>query len=365
MNATQTVFQLQSSETPEQDVLAIDVGYGYTKAVAANGQKVKFPSVVSPAWDLPLGDIAKKDMPGYHVKIRKATGNGGLNEEEKWFVGELALVEGQEVQYTLEKIKYNHPSHHVLLLTAAALVGQWQRSPMPLDASSSPVLVVGLPVDYYRDREHRDGLVKNIESLKAMVSVNDGDPVWVTFNQGSVLVYPQGAGALLTVEKLPPDGIVALVDVGYKTTDCVALEKENGRQRIVHSMCHSCDKGIHSLLEAVDEEFYKLKRTQLPLQHRMDALSKGYIWFQGEKIELAAAIQKAKQEVARAIADQVLAKWGARSDYVRQAYLSGGGAKELPELESMFSASTFIEKPQWANAEGFLKAGQEVKAAMR
>lgn len=365
MNALQTVSQLQSKEKPEEDVLAIDVGYGYTKAVSANGQKVKFPSVVSPAWDLPLGDIAKKDMPGYHVKIRRATENGGLNEEERWFVGELALVEGQELYYTLEKIKYNHPSHNVLLLTAAALVGQWQRSPMLLDTGSAPILVVGLPVDYYKDREHRDGLAKNIENLKAMVSVNDGDPVWVAFAQGSVLVYPQGAGALLTVDEFPEDGIAALVDVGEKTTDSVAMVMENGRQRIVHSMCNSCDKGIHSLLEAVDERFYKLKKTQLPLKHRMDALQKGYIWFQGEKIELGAVIQKARQEVARAIADQVLAKWGAHSDYVRHVYLSGGGIKELPELQSIFPAATIIERPQWANTEGFLKAGQEVKAAMR
>lgn len=354
MSEKQTAaLKLQSFEESEEDVVAIDVGYGYVKAASTYGKHLIFPSVVATAWDLPLADMAG-DMAGYRVKIQKEDG-----QEENWFVGELALKEGQELRYTMDRVKHNHPSHDVLLLTAAALARPtWQRYPAPVETDNSgPTLVVGLPVDCYKDRAHKKSLMEHLENLKASVTVNNHNPVWVTFSGGKVIVYPQGAGALLTARDMPDEGVVALVDVGHKTTDCVSVEFENGIQKLVHSMCHSVDYGVRALIEAVSEEFFKETKTQLPYNKAMEVLKKGYMWYKGEKVNMTQAISQARTKVAKAIADQVLAKWGSRADFVRKIYLAGGGAEELPALETIFPApATKINDAQWANVLGFLEA---------
>lgn len=347
--------EVHKDEENFADVVAIDVGYGYVKAASTYGKHVIFPSVVATAWDLPLADMAG-DMIGYNVKIQRKD-----CPEESWFVGELALKEGRELRYTMDRVKHNHPSHDVLLLTAAALARPWQRYPAPIETDNSgPTLVVGLPVDCYQDQEHRKSLKEHMENLKASVTVNNHNPVWVTFSSGKVIVYPQGAGALLTAEDLPNEGVVALVDVGHKTTDCVSVEFENGMQKLVHSMCHSVDYGVRALIEAVSEEFFKKIKTQLPYSKAMEMMKKGHMWYKGEKVDMTNAISQARKKVARAIADQVLAKWGSRAEFVRKIYLAGGGAEELPELESIFPApATKIKDAQWANVNGFLEAGKK------
>lgn len=73
---------------------------------------------------------------------------------------------------------------------------------------------------------------------------------------------------------------------------------------------------------------------------------------------MAPAIKKARSEIARAIADQVLAGWGERADFVRKVYLAGGGILDLPDLKNMFPAAAVLPGPQWANALGFLKVAR-------
>lgn len=56
--------------------LSVDVGYGYTKAVAASGHRAIFPSVVAPdSGDvLGLGGVFGGQAPGHRVKVRPVAG---------------------------------------------------------------------------------------------------------------------------------------------------------------------------------------------------------------------------------------------------------------------------------------------------
>ncbi|AKX95737.1 hypothetical protein MTHERMOG20_23490 [Moorella thermoacetica] len=337
---------------PQPAALAIDVGFGYTKAVSSTGGKVIFPSVVAPAGSPDAFDRLDKSDTGYRVRIKK--GIDGLLEE--WLVGELALKEGREVQYFQDWEKHSHPAHDAVLLAAAVLTWNWPRAGSGIMGISNPALVVGLPVDVWRDELQREGLKKHLAGLAAEVSVNGNDPVRVTFSR--VYVYPQAAGAFLTVPDLPDSGIVALVDVGQKTTDSAAIEIVNGRQRLVKTMCFSINKGMAALVEAVREEFRRQTGAPLPPQQAWETVKSGSLWYRGKQIDMAPAIKKARSEIARAIADQVLAGWGERADFVRKVYLAGGGILDLPDLKNMFPAAAVLPGPQWANALGFLKVAR-------
>lgn len=335
-----TMHEALSCHFPQRKrIFAVDVGYGYTKGVSNCGKRVCFPSVISPARDLPLAELANGTI-GHRVTIRK---EGMPNE--RFFVGDLALREGHSVHFTLDDVKHKHPVHDIVLLTALAL----------LDPGGIDRLVVGLPVDYYR--EQGKSLVNHLTGLTAVISVNDGPEVQLSLED--VLVYPQGAGAILTVHDIPRSGIVALVDVGYKTTDCVALELKNGTTEPVQSMCVSVEAGVLHVHRAVEEEFLKRTGTRLPAAYTEQVMRTRRIWFKGEELDLSHVLADIRRTVARSIADGVLAAWGNRANFdVRRIYLAGGGALELPELQEMFPGSSVVPDAQFANALGFLKAGE-------
>ncbi|WP_313885502.1 ParM/StbA family protein [Desulfallas sp. Bu1-1] len=139
---------------------------------------------------------------GHTVEIRTVDG-----KTSRHFVGDLALHEGHAASFTLEREKHKHPNHDVLMLTAATLLG----------AGVDTALVAGLPVAYYRSQKEK--LKHHLENLHAVVTLDGKNPVRISF--GEVIIYPQGAGALLTVDDLPDSGLVTLIDVGHKTTNYV------------------------------------------------------------------------------------------------------------------------------------------------
>lgn len=337
-------------------VLAIDVGYGYTKAISSLGKKIIFPSVIAPARELALdafeGAGLKNAGVGHLVKITRGSESG---PEEAYFVGDLAIREGENVQHTLDRNKHEHPMHDVVLLTAAALCWDWPRRPAFWSQGSvRPKLVVGLPAgDWSKGHEK---LARHLAGLAGWVSVDGNEPVWVSF--GSPLVYPQGAAALLTAPGIPEDGVAALVDVGRKTTDCVAVKMENGvSSGLEKSMCGSVNLGAYALEKAVAEGFENKTGASLPHAQALEAMRTGYVWYRGQKINLVGEIEKAKRQTARAIADEVFKLWGSRGEFVRKVYLAGGGAEALPLLQELFPAAQILPDAQWANAIGFLKAG--------
>jgi len=315
-------------------VIAIDVGYSHTKAVSPDS-RVIIPSITAPYRELPLADLSKNGL-GHAVAVRRVG-----RTPARHFVGELALREGRGATFTLDREKHLHPNHDLLVLTAARL----------LEAGPGATLVVGLPVAYYRTQ--KDILSRHLEAVHADVSV-DGLPFGrVSF--GKVIVYPQGAGALLAVAGLPEAGLVCLVDVGYKTTDYVTVEMKGGKGMPVSSLCGSVEFGVHQVLEAVAAEFEA--RTGAPLDMTLaDRIVVGEkTHFRGREINLVDAAGTARRDTARAIADRVLALLGQKGDFVAKFYLAGGGILALPELKEMFPAAEVLPDPQWANAEGFLR----------
>lgn len=317
-------------------ILAIDVGYSCVKAVSATGKRVLFPSVVSPARDLALADLSRNGV-GYQVEIQNLAG-----EIKKFFVGELAICEGgQAATFTMEREKHTHPNHDILLLAATRLLG----------VTAGVALVAGLPVAYYRQQKQE--LERHLMGLHANVSV-DGSP-FTRVSFGRVVVYPQAAGALLTVQDLPSSGLVCVLDFGYKTSDYVTAEIVNGQVRPVSTLCGSLETGVFAAEEML-AGFYQAK-TGAPISPARlpGILRNGKAYFRGKEIDFSSEAKNVREAVAQTIVDHLLANLGNRADEVVKFYLAGGGAEALPELEKMLPGAVKLPEAQWANAMGFLK----------
>lgn len=270
--------------------LSVDIGYRGVKAISANNKRVLVPSIVAPFRELPLYDLSRNGT-GYVVDIRKTNGSSS-----KYFVGDLAVREGRgAATFTMDRKKHLHQNHDVLLLAVARILG----------AMAGSMVVVGLPVAYYR--EQKEELALYIECLHGDVSVNGSKYERVSFDEAKV--YPQAARALLTVDNLPSRGLVLVADIGQKTTDFVGAEVGGGIARPVSSPCDSIEIGVHDIFDAISAEFRSVTGAPIDPALVSEIFTYGSISFQGRELDFTEFIKKARN----------------RAEYCRQgAFLSRG-----------------------------------------
>lgn len=324
--------------------VAIDVGYGYTKAISANGRRACFPSVIAPATEDLLAGVLSAGL-GHRVRVWHL----GFDPVEK-LVGEAAARSMAAVT-TLSRQKPQE-MHDLLVLTAAYLVGAGVTG----GEFGQVDLALGLPLAYYRAQ--KDALADRLRKTFAYVSVDGGEERYISFNR--VLVLPQGAGAVAAhPELLPPDGLIGVVDVGQYTTDYLLLEKLSGRAqaRPLLEACGSAEVGVHLVHRAVAREFQARAGAPLPVEMWEQAVQARAVVFDGKVIDLADAVEKALSDAAQPIAQRVIGAWGNRASFVRSVLLCGGGSVLLKErLAACLPCVNVPEDPVFANALGFLRA---------
>lgn len=327
--------------------LAVDVGYGATKALSSASPRVLIPSAACPAPPDLLAGALGGPGPGHRVGLRRI---GGPREE--YLVGEAALV-SLRGETTLRREKPPE-LHDTLLLTTAYLAGAGGVGSYP--GAHAPALAVGLPLAFYRGQ--KNALRRRLEGLGAWVSVDGGEERWITFSR--VVVVPQGAGVVLAHPELE-DGLYGVVDVGEYTSDYLLLTVRDGVPSPVLEGCGSAEAGAYLVKQAVAQAFQTAAGEPLPppeLPRVTEAALAGRpVGFRGRELDLAPAAARAVQDAARLIASRVLGSWGPRAEFTGRVFLAGGGALLFgQELAAYFPQAETVEDPIFANCRGYLVA---------
>lgn len=344
--------------------IAVDVGYGYVKAVDEGGRRVVMPSVVCPDPGAVEGLGRSLD---YRVTLRGRVVPGGLDGEQVVCVGELAQEQEARAVRTLAERRYTHPSMVPLLATAAAV----------LHREGGPVrLLTGLPLEYVREqrKDFQEFLARLDLEVKVEGYTHGFVPLWVAESA----VYAQGVAALLSAAE-DPDlvgmfrqgyGFVGLVDAGYRTTDVTLVSLET--MAAVTAGCRTIEDGLHRATEAVLETVRRrvgravgpawLERLLLAAERRKAPVKVG-----GVEMDLARLRRDAEDAVARDLWDQVLALWEPELDLVHCVLLAGGGAEALRRARpvGMRTPLHVLSEPQFANARGYLVQDVRLHAAAR
>ncbi len=321
--------------------VAVDVGYGFTKAVSDGGGRCCFPSVVAPVRG--AGDLAS--LAGGRALAHRIDVQRAGAEAEAHLVGEAALAAGGVRSWHQDAA--SRPDYALLTLTAVALLGGEGR----ID------LAVGLPVGIWAQRGSRRALRERLVGLSAWVSA-DGE-VACYVEVGACQVLPQALGAY--VAALSADGALArgrygVVDVGFRTTDLVLLTPNaDGVPVPDDARSGSVDAGIGLAYEAVRQQVER---------------ESGLLWDEG--IVLAAlrgdvvlrvrgaarALRVPFGKGARSLAERVEAAvrrlWADQLEFLDGLLLAGGGGEALlPALG--LPGMRPVEGGIYANAEGFLR----------
>lgn len=317
--------------------IGIDIGYGYTKAVNENGEKVIFPSLIAPAGHDALSGMFSQTEE-YRVTIR----NGHYKND-------LLVGEAAKHSFVISQVlnKEKPPElHDPLLLTCIGLLGQ---------SNSEFSIGVGLPLAYYASQKER--LKIRLNELICSVNVN-GKECYIASPE--VKVFPQGAGALIKASSmLPLKGYVGIIDPGTYTTEYLLFEIKEGQPVPINEACGSVEYGTNMVFNAIARDFQAQTGSPLPVgmenEITLQALSHEKTHYYGKNYSFAPAAYTARENTAAAIKQKILAAWGNRTGYIQNTFLAGGGPLFFgADLYSSFPNPVIVDDPVYANASGYL-----------
>jgi len=338
------------------EIVSVDLGYGYVKAVSSKGKRVIFPSVVGEAKQLDLSTTFGKrpdDIHNMHV----------LYDDREYFVGRLAEKESESTTRIFEKERFNNIYAKILLNTAIQLVSE----------SDIVTLATGLPLDYYQSqaKDFRNSIlgIQPVTQWKSGPLAGKEKRI----NVENAFVFPQGASAVFSAlinhegkyvypRLMNAESLIALIDIGFRTTDYVVVEiQENGSFVPVSRYSGTVDQGVNKLHMSIQQAFKaKVGGSDLPGKFIKQILKNGSITHKGQEIDFTEVIQTSKETIVSSIADRLNAAWSDDSDFFNGIFLAGGGGSlfESNMQQQFENRLTLINDSQFANAIGYYRLGK-------
>lgn len=325
--------------------ISIDLGYGYVKGVGEDGKTILFPSIVGPGKDRGLSEAlgsANTGLDKLHVEM----------DGKQYFVGDLAITEaGGLSTSTLEGDKIQHEHTKTLLAVATSLL-------VP-QGYKNYHLVTGLPLrDHIAQADTFDNMLRNYNTkIKFMGGPAKGRTLDISFAE--VTVFPQAAGVVYNSELLNEiqrtEQYIAVIDIGYKTTDFVVFSTRNGALDFRDDISQTLNIGMSFVISKLQDEFIRRTGTRLPYSRVFMLLEKQSVVFKGERMDFTDFIENAKKELADYIIEAVKNSWRDETNFIERTYLAGGSAIAMQSHLKNFHPNTVLVKDaQMANARGFL-----------
>ena len=332
---------------------AVDVGFGYVKAVADHGGTFTCPAIMAPD----EGDRALDEVWGggpRRERVRVQERDAPLHP---WLVGSSALTSpGATRPWALDATE--RVGYDVLVATALAALAPAGVSGVAVD------LVLGLPLGLFGAQ--KAALAARFTDRAWHVQRGADPPVDVSI--ASVLVLAQAAGvyyaAALTGDgRVRDPGLlrrtVGIVDVGFRTVDYFVMAWDDEGLHPIPALSGSIDTGMVEVLEAVR------RRTGQATGQMVDAFqveaamrqAGGRLYAPGQTVDLRPWMTEAGEAVGRRVADQIRLLWGRHLLTMATILLAGGGAAALyPALQHLHPEAVLVDDPALANARGFLAA---------
>lgn len=320
-------------------MIAVDLGYGYTKAVSES-QRVIFPSALAPTQD--NDDIGMGTI-GHYMEFKRP---GELKKRTLAF-GDRAVKEGQAVQFSLDSQKFSKEASAVLAAAAAYMTG----------AEGQTKLAVGLPISRYKNRDYIAEVENALKKVAVYLSVDNGPQKYISFLD--VKCYPQGIGVLYSLDTLPPDGLVGLLDIGFLTTDLVLFNVNGSRIEPLKEYFRSINMGVSLAIRMFMKAYEGRTGDSLTLADGLELWKRKEITYCGKRLDITQMVRDGKENTGRAICDAVNEAWAEKVKMLDYVLLAGGGALELGEfIKEILPQATVVNDPQFANVLGFYRMAE-------
>ncbi len=350
------------------EIVAIDLGYGYVKAVSTSGKRILFPSLVGKGYERGLTNLFGDEQDGLeNIQIK-------YNNED-YFVGELAKEESRSVSRIFERERFSHVYTQILLNTAIQLVTE--------NKTDFVKVSTGLPLDFYKAQAKE--FQSSIEGMQPTIEWVAG-PLKNTVQRVNIenaVVFPQGASAIFSAlvnhdgkyvypHLMNQGSLVALIDIGFRTTDFVVVEIQKDGSFIPNAkLSGTVDEGVINLHRDI-RQAYKTKTGGADLNEYYISriLRNEFLNYKGQRIDFKDIIYASKKSIATNISDRLKAVWAEESDLFDGIFLAGGGGNLFESFiqPNFDDRLILITESQFANAIGYLRLGKslfEVKEVVK
>lgn len=330
------------------EVLGIDVGFGFTKAIN-NKKSVIFKSVIGDSTDIQfkstLGE--KSSSSNLHVTIG----------DRSYFIGNFAEQQSNVRQYTLDQEKLMSDFLKVLALTATGIC---------CDDTASINVVSGLPVGYLKQDYKR---FTEIISGHHNVTFHrqDGEDITKSIYIHKVQMMPQPVGSIFNllmdekgniINKDLSQQKIGVVDIGFRTTDFTIFDNLHYIERGSVTM----DTGISKSFSIIANKLRQESGVTIELYRLYKAVETGYIKIKGKEFNISNLRDRVYAHSASALAGDINRLWADEWD-IDAIILTGGGSVELSKhIEPLIDGNVIpMEKGTDArlnNVKGYLKFGK-------
>lgn len=325
------------------NIIGIDLGYGYTKAVAA-GREVRFPSITGPAVRVQFNDTALRSN-GKGVIYRLDEGPDDMRGSE-FFCGEWAQLQSPFID--APRARERTGTDHTGRLFVAAL----HQLGVP-DGEAS--VVTGLPVQWYGDR-----LKVERQMLRTHHFYVNEQRRAVTISQVYIMPQPVGAlfysimdgdGRLINTDLAK--GRLAVIDIGMYTTDYTLVD----HLRYIEKDSGSIDVGMGRVYDLVGAQLRDGYGLNLGLHQVDQAIREHHFRVNGQTLSIDDLAAPAVQDVMARILNQARELWGNARDIDRIILAGGGAIMARGHIINDYPHIMTIPDPDWANARGFYRRG--------
>ena len=320
--------------------VAVDVGYGYTKALSDAGGRCCFPSVLAPVHgSAELAGALGGEAPRHRVSIQRPGGG-----EELW-AGRAGLAAGGRRSWNTGAA--SRPDYDALILAAVALVG----------AEGLVDLTAGLPVSVWQQPAERRALRERLRGLGAWVSADGGEARYVEV--AACRVLPQALGAYVAALHAEPAlsrGSYGICDIGWRTTDlALLLPDEEGFPVPDDLRSGSVDVGVGLAYDAVRQALERETGALVDEAVVLEALERdGRLKVRGAEHDLRGPFAEALATVAERVEAATRRLWSDRLEFLDALLVAGGGGVALLPFLHLPGARP-VPGGVFANAEGFLR----------
>lgn len=345
------------------ETVAVDVGYGYVKAISSNGKRVLFPSVVGTGRDRGLANFIKQqskesmsDLSEIHIKI----------DGKHYYVGEMALKNSSDATRIFERERYNHEYSTILMNVAIQLVTK--------PSTEKVMLFTGLPLDYFRT-QHEQFRNKLLEENPVIEWVSGGLPNVESrkISISEIGIFPQGMSAVWAAlmnsdgktfkqDIMEKGNQIGIIDIGFRTTDvCVCEMKGEGAFTPLLQFSETVDQGVVNLHENIKIAYQnKTGGTDLSENKIKRILERKSITYRGKHVDLSDEVEEAKVAVVNSIVDRINKLWKEEADTFDYIFIvGGGGSLFFNHLQEQFNHRLqTIVSSQFANAIGYYRMGK-------
>jgi plasmid segregation protein ParM len=335
-------------------VLGIDIGFGFTKATNGRDTLI-FKSLFGDAADIQFWADFGDDTPTDHIHV--------TIDGKSYFIGDLAEQQSSVLHFTLDQEKLITEFVKILSLTVAGLFQQKGASiNVPFN------VVSGLPIGYFKQNHERfNELLSGHHTIT--YHAHDGQEINKEIYINKVRMLPQPMGSILhllmdssgkIVDKDLANQKIGVVDVGFRTTDFIILD----RLRYIDRGSRTIDTGISKGFSVIANKLREKAGVSVELYRLYRAAETGSIKMRGHGFAFAKIRDQVYSQLAGSIANEIDRLWADDWD-IDTIILSGGGCRELAQyLEPLIVGNVIpvdpSQDPRLNNVKGYLKYGRYI-----